>query len=171
MLSRVKNFLRFRAVKFILHVALVLLVYTSFKVYTQRNLIQGPAPQLDGASLKSRPFNIRSFAGQPVLLHFWATWCPVCKLEQDNISSLSRNHAVVTVALNSGSRSEVSRYLEEHHLDFPVLVDEDGRIAERYGVQGVPTSFFIDAGGNIAFTEVGYTTYWGLLFRFWMAGN
>ena len=59
---------------------------------------------------------------------------------------------------------------EEKHLDFPVLADDAGIIADRFGVSGVPTSFIVEPDGSIAFTEVGYTTKWGLRLRLWMAG-
>ncbi|MDX2464435.1 MAG: redoxin domain-containing protein, partial [Porticoccus sp.] len=76
-----------------------------------------------------------------------------------------------TVAMNSGTNLEVKKYLDERELNFPVIVDEYGEIAKRFGVQGVPTNFVIDSHGNIDFTEVGYTTSLGLRLRLWLAGK
>jgi peroxiredoxin len=92
-------------------------------------------------------------------------------LEQNAIDSISKNHTVVSIAMNSGNAIEVNTYLQENNLNFPVIVDEYGDIAKQFGVRGVPTSFIIDAEGNIAFSEMGYTTGWGLRLRLWMAGE
>lgn len=91
-------------------------------------------------------------------------------MEEDSIASISEDHEVITVAMNSGNDMEITAYLEEQGLSFPVVVDEHGLIAERFGVKGVPTSFIIDPDGSIDFTEVGFTTELGLRTRLWLAG-
>ena len=168
-MQRIKRLLQFRGVKLALEIALIFLVFIALKTYMQRNLVEGTAPPVQGMLLSGQPINLQSYKGQPVLLHFWATWCPVCKLEQDSIDAISKDHAVITVAMNSGNDLEVETYLQEHNLSFPVIVDEHSVLAKQFGVQGVPTSFVINQEGNIAFTEVGYTTGWGLRFRMWLA--
>jgi peroxiredoxin len=70
--------------------------------------------------------------------------------------------------MNSGADREVKAFLGENNIGFPVLVDNEGAIASRFGVTGVPTSFIIGPDGDITFTEVGYTTEWGLRFRLWL---
>ncbi len=79
--------------------------------------------------------------------------------------------SVITVAMQSGNAAEVSQYLLEHSLHFPVIIDEEGDLARRYGVVGVPASFVIDGLGDIRFSEVGYTTGMGLRVRLWWAGQ
>ncbi len=73
--------------------------------------------------------------------------------------------------MQSGNAAEVSQYLLEHSLHFPVIIDEEGDLARRYGVVGVPASFVIDGLGDIRFSEVGYTTGMGLRVRLWWAGQ
>jgi len=168
-MQRLRKILQIRGIKLSLEIALIVLVFIAIKTYMQRNLVEGAVPTVQGRLLSGQPVSLQSYKGQPVLLHFWATWCPVCKLEQASIEAISKDHAVVTIAMNSGNDLEVKSYLDEHHLTFPVIVDEHSVIAKRFGVQGVPTSFIINPDGNIAFTEVGFTTSWGLRFRLWMA--
>ena len=107
--------------------------------------------------------------GRPVLVHFWATWCPICKLEQGTINALSAEHPVITIATQSGDAQAVQTFMQEQHLHFPVLLDEEGTLLQRYGLHGVPATFVIDPQGRIAFREVGYTTSWGLRARLWLA--
>jgi peroxiredoxin len=59
----------------------------------------------------------------------------------------------------------------EHGLEMAVLADEDGALARRYGVRGVPTLFVLDGAGRIRFTELGYTTEAGLRLGLWWAAR
>ncbi|MBC7173859.1 MAG: protein disulfide oxidoreductase [Polyangiaceae bacterium] len=109
--------------------------------------------------------------GEPVLVHFWATWCGVCRAEEGTIDALADDHRVITIATQSGGAAEVGRYLSERGLDFPTVVDPHGEIARRWGVSAFPTSFVIDADGAIRNIEVGYTTSLGLRARLALARN
>jgi thiol-disulfide isomerase/thioredoxin len=106
---------------------------------------------------------------RPVILHFWATWCGICELEQDSIAALAKDARLVSVASLSGSRRDVQRYLDAHALEFDVIHDPRGELANRYGVSAYPTTLFIDADGDILAREVGYVTSLGLRLRWWLA--
>jgi peroxiredoxin len=164
-----KKLLQHRGIKLTLEILVLLLIYFAIKAYIQRDLIQGTAPPIQSTLLDGQAVNLQSYQGKPLLLHFWATWCGVCKLEEDSIDAISKDHPVVTVAMSSGSNKEIEAYLKENNLSFPVINDNDGELAQRYGVSGVPASFIINAAGKISYTEVGYTTGWGLRFRLWLA--
>ena len=116
---------------------------------------------MDGA-----PFQLDPARG-PFLVHFWATWCPICRLEQDSIASIAADRPVITVATTSGDSGELADYLAEHGLEMPVLMDEDGTIARAWGVNGVPSSFVIDTAGRIRHAGTGYSTEVGLRLRLW----
>lgn len=169
MLEKPKQLLKIRGVRLALEVLVVILIFFAIKTYMQRDLVQGIAPSLQATLIDKQPIDLQNLRGKPVLLYFWATWCPVCKMQNGSVAAISEDHTVVTVAMNSGSDLEIEAFLEEKQLDFPVLADESGIIAERFGVSGVPTSFILDPRGSITFTEVGYTTEWGLRLRLWMA--
>lgn len=170
MLSGLNALLKRRYFKLGVEVVVILVIYLAIKSFMQRDLVDGPVPSLEGMLLDGQSFNIQSYQGRPMLLHFWATWCSICKMEENSIDSISEDYEVITVAMNSGNDMEVTAYLEEQALSFPVVVDENGTIAERFGVRGVPTSFIIDPDANIEFTEVGFTTELGLRMRLWLAG-
>jgi peroxiredoxin len=104
-------------------------------------------------------------------VHFWATWCPICRTEQGSIAAIAQDHPdVITVAMQSGTPQEVSRYMQEQGIAFPVVNDPDGIISRAWGVHAVPASFIIAPDGQIRFVEVGYTTGMGLRLRLWLAG-
>ena len=115
--------------------------------------------------------DLKDLRGKPVLVHFWATWCPICRAEDGSIHDLAQDYRVLTVATNSGDAQEIARYMEENNLEFPVLLDESGEMGSRWGVNGVPSSFIVDSAGEIRSVAVGYTTGIGLRIRLWLAGR
>ena len=148
---------------------LIALVVAGIRVYQQRNLPSGPAPELAGQDLKGVEAALSEYRGKPVLLHFWATWCGVCKAEQSSLDALSRELPVLTVASQSGSAAEVGAFVREHRVEPRVIVDASSELARRFGVTMYPTTFVIDAEGEIRNVEVGYTTELGLRARMWLA--
>jgi thiol-disulfide isomerase/thioredoxin len=149
--------------------ALVVLLLVGVHLWQTRDLPSGVVLPLDGALLDGGTVSLRAFRGQPVLVHFWATWCPVCKMEQESINAIARDHTVISIAMQSGSAADVAAHLARNRLVFPVVNDPDGIIAQRWNIRGVPTSFIIDAEGGIRFVEAGYTTEAGLRLRLMLA--
>ena len=77
---------------------------------------------------------------------------------------------MLTVAYQSGDKAEVEKHMSVQKISsWPTIVDQDSRLADLFGVKGVPTSYIIDGNGNIRFTEVGLTSSWGLRARLWWA--
>lgn len=157
---------RRRAVEVLLFVVLV----AGIRAWQHRDMASGMAPPLSGSKLDGSAYALPARPAQPVLVQFWGTWCPLCRAEQDSIAAIARDHPnIVTVAMQSGSDAEVSRYLAAHGLHFPVVNDADGRLSAAWGVHAVPASFIIGPDGKIRFIEVGYTTGPGLRLRLWLA--
>jgi len=148
----------------------VLSLILGIRAWQQSGTASGPAPALAGIMLDGKPVELKTFAGQPVLVHFWAAWCPVCRLEQNSINALARDAAVITVAMQSGASGTVEQYLRNESLSFPVLNDPEGMIATQWGVHAVPASFIVDGSGQIRYVEIGFTTGMGLRMRLWLAG-
>lgn len=105
---------------------------------------------------------------KPILIHFWATWCPTCSLEAANIQSVSENYEVLTIAVKSGER-EIIDYMHENDLNFKVVNDKDGLLSSKFKIAAYPTTFIYDKNGELLFGEVGYTSTFGLWLRMWWA--
>lgn len=155
-----------------IEVLLLILVVAGIRLWQQRDMVSGAAPALQGVTLAGARYTLPARAQRPTLVHFWATWCPVCRAEQSNISSIANDDAdVITIAMQSGKPEEVTAYVKEKGIDFPVLNDADGSISNAWGVHAVPASFIIAPDGQISFVEVGYTTEIGIRLRMWWAGT
>ena len=153
-----------------LELLLFIVLIMGVRAWQQRDIVKGAAPPLSGALLDGKPFVLAAKPAQPVLVHFWATWCPICRAEEGSIESLAHdNPNVVTVAMQSGNSTVVQQYMREQGVSFPVINDADNQISARWGVQAVPASFIVDTDGKIRYVEIGYTTGIGLRFRLWLA--
>lgn len=150
-----------------LYFLLLIIIYTALKAWQLRDVAEGEAPQIMGVTLEDQPFSLQEMRGEPVLIYFWATWCPICKTTESSVESIANDYQVITIAAWSGDEGEVNAYRREKSLTASTLVDEWGAIAKQYGIKGVPAFFIIDADGNIQFVEKGYTSELGLRLRLW----
>lgn len=157
-----------RWVRWLRDIVLLLLVLAAVQWWQARNLVKGPAPSLVGHLADGSPYQLDPAEG-PFLVHFWASWCPVCRVEQDSIASIAADLPVMTVATTSGSAEEINAYLLEQGLVMPVLMDEEGEIARSWGVRGVPATFVVDTSGDISHAGMGYATELGMRLRLWLA--
>lgn len=149
--------------------AALVLILLALQAWLQRGLISGRAPALYGQDPEGVPLALSDDRGRTVLVHFWATRCAVCRLQQGAIEAIGRDWPVLTVVMQSGDARAVGAYLRARGLRQPVLVDETGALAARFGVGAVPASFVVDPAGRIRFRQRGYTTPWGLRARLWAA--
>ncbi|RKT45095.1 protein disulfide oxidoreductase [Thiocapsa rosea] len=155
----------------IINIVLILVIFGAVQWWKARPLASGAAPPLVGVTLDGQVFDLAALTGRPVLVHFWASWCPVCGLMDGAVAAIAEDHAVVTVAMQSGGPHELRRYMAETGHAFPVIADSTGQIAHRWGVVGVPATFVVDSYGRISDAVVGIATQPGLRWRLWRAGS
>lgn len=156
--------------RWIAEITLILVIITSIRFWMQRDIVSGSAPNINTSTLSGLNFNLYQDKRRPILIHFWASWCPVCKLEQSSIESISKKYPVITVAMQSGDNNELKQFMQEEKLSFNVINDQSGKLSKTYRIKGVPVSFIVNKDNKIEFTEVGYTTELGLKIRLWWAG-
>ena len=151
---------------------LVLIVYFGMSAYQTSGAASGEAPPIDALTINGEGFSLSTLRGQPVLVHFWASWCPSCRMMEEQLATVANaeDYQVITVAVRSGQPVALRAYLEEAAVEFPVIADANGALASTYGVTALPTSFYVDADGQIHGTEVGMSSAWGMKVRLWWAG-
>lgn len=156
--------------KWVLEALAIVAIVVAVQLWQARGLPEGPAPALVGAGIDGTPHDLaallRAGNGKPVLVAFWATWCPVCKAEEGNIQSIAADHAVLSVAMQS---EKIAQHMRERELTFATIDDANAALAAAWKVRGVPSHFIIDGAGKVRFRVVGYATTWGLRARLWWA--
>ncbi len=117
------------------------------------------APGFTLRGLDQKNVQLGQFRGKPVMLNFWATWCAPCSAEMPNIEKAYEQHSdgdVVILAVNQNESAEqVSGYADLYRLHFPILLDDHGEVGNKYRVQALPTTIFIDRTGTIREIHIG----------------
>ncbi len=108
--------------------------------------------------LDGQPVSLSRFLGKkPVLLVFWATWCPECKAAFPKINALHGGPAgekMQILALDfRESREKVAAAVKSRDIRYPVLLDERGQVARAFGVVGIPTYILIGRDGTVVYRE------------------
>jgi len=165
-MPNLKNWNIKKILKEIVIALLMIFVVSNVMSYLRKPTLESDVlPHIEVKLLDGTVFSSKAIEGKPIIIHFWATWCPTCKAEASNIQSVSEKYTVLTIAVQSGNGSEIEAYMKENGLSFKVLNDVDGLWAKKFKVEAFPTTFIYDGKGELRFTEVGYTTTAGLLAR------
>lgn len=119
-----------------------------------------PAPNFTLKDANGKSVSLSDYKGKVVLLNFWATWCGPCGLEIPWFEEFeqqykSQGFAVLGVSMDDDGWPAVKPYMEEHKINYRVLLGNDS-VSQLYGgLDALPTTFIIDREGNIAYPHVG----------------
>lgn len=124
------------------------------------------APDFELRTVDGKAMKLSSLRGKKVIVNFWATWCPPCRLEMPEMEKFytkNKNEGIEILAVNltkaEKSRADVPAFIEAYGITFPVLLDENSDVARLYKVSSIPASFIIDTQGVIREKIVGPMTY------------
>lgn len=112
-------------------------------------------PARDGGTVR-----LADLKGQVVMLNFWATWCEPCRLEMPLLAKLQVKYeplGFTLIGVNIEPDSAAAQeWLKGMAVGFPILFDRRNDVASRFGLQGMPSSVFIDRAGNVRYVHQGY---------------
>jgi len=138
----------------------IILIYPFVHKLIVQEAVKGPAQKFEATTILQQPISLNQFQGQPVIVHFWATWCPICEHERPDIEKIAKEYAVINIAIQSGSDQEVTDFAAKNNMDPAIIVnDKNRRLENLYSAHGVPATFVVDAHGEIQFVKRGYTSY------------
>ncbi|HIP44390.1 MAG TPA: redoxin domain-containing protein [Sulfurospirillum arcachonense] len=162
MINKLKKYTK----EIILFSILLFVMSNAISLYRSTDLNKVELLLSDVTLIEGKSYTINN--KKPIMIHFWATWCPICKVEASNIQQISEDFQVLSIATQSGSDEEIKNYQKENGVNFMVINDQDGSLTKSYGVTVFPTTIIYDTNQNVAFSDVGYTSTWVLWIKmFW----
>lgn len=143
--------------------SLLILAFTLALLFLPQTVVQAKsykAPNFTLKTIKGKTIKLSHYKGKVVYLDFWASWCEPCRKSFPVMRNLQRKYKskglrVVTINLDK-NRKEVRRFLREYRTNFPIALDPRGKIARRYGVKAMPSSYLIDRKGRIRYVHLGF---------------
>lgn len=119
-----------------------------------------PAPALVLAARDGGKVNLAELKGQVVMINFWATWCGPCRQEMPLLAQLHTKYeplgfTLLGVNVEPDSAAAVD-WLKGVPVQFPILFDTDSAVAGRFGVEGMPSTVFVDRKGQVRYVHRGY---------------
>ncbi|MBT9259548.1 MAG: TlpA family protein disulfide reductase [Clostridiales bacterium] len=128
-----------------------------------------PAPAFTLPDLEGKPQDLQSWRGEPVILNFWATWCPPCQWEMPAIDAFHKETGARVVGIDMQEHPlKVRDYIQARGFTYPILLDEKGDVSRLYWVRNIPTTFVVDGQGIIRYVHQGPITYPELM-KYWEA--
>jgi cytochrome c biogenesis protein CcmG, thiol:disulfide interchange protein DsbE len=116
------------------------------------------APAFDRTALSGEPVDLQRFAGKPVVINFFASWCVPCRQEAAGLARLGEDFGprvqMLGIAIDD-KRPAATRFAREHHWTWPIVFDPSDDIAYRYDLTGKPTTVILDQRGRIAWLHMG----------------
>jgi thiol-disulfide isomerase/thioredoxin len=143
--------------------AVVLLMPNRTPAETARVLpptVGSPVADFSLDTLDGRRVSLAGWKGRPVLINFWATWCPPCREEMPLLEQVAKRYPNLVVAgVNAGeSQDLVAPFVDEFGITFPILLDSAEDVTNRYFVHSFPATFFVDADGVLRAQHIGLLT-------------
>lgn len=102
--------------------------------------------------LSGKEWTLSELKGKVVLVNFWATWCPPCRKEMPDLQALYnefKDDGLVVLALSDETLDKAQPFITEHKYTYPVLLDPERKVAEKFFVDGIPKNFIFDREGKL----------------------
>ncbi len=119
------------------------------------------APELTLQSLQGDTLSLSDYEGQPVLIFLWASWCSVCRVAMPGLQTVYEAYAprgFEILAVNTthqDSLSDASNYFQSQQYTYPMLLDRDGTISQKYQLYALPTSVLVGPEGIVREVIIG----------------
>lgn len=119
------------------------------------------APDFVLNDITGNPYQLSTFKGNIIIVNVWASWCKPCQYEMPAMQKIYEKYkdsGLILLAVNNTHQdkySNVLNFVSENNLTFPILLDEEGFVSNRYQVQALPSTYFIDKNGKISEIVIG----------------
>ncbi|MGE3673367.1 MAG: TlpA disulfide reductase family protein [Polyangiaceae bacterium] len=153
----------------LLQAGVVVLIYFAASTWRTHSLLPTDgtmhAPPLELRSVDGQRVSLEELKGKRVQVHFWATWCTVCRQEFGALNSVYANlgsdEAMISIVADSEDPAAIAQFVREHDIKYPVLLGSP-EVLRAYHIEAFPTNYYLDSQGRIRGTDVGMSTRWGM---------
>ena len=143
-------------------ISILCALVVSFPAFALKKSQPAPAFSLKAIQNYStaKPLKLSDFRGKVVYVDFWASWCGPCRQSLPFLNDLRNTHkdkGFEVIAINLDEDTALAKkFLEKYSVDYPIVVDPSGKIAEKYELKGMPNAFLLDRKGNISDIHIGF---------------
>jgi thiol-disulfide isomerase/thioredoxin len=117
------------------------------------------APAFDLMGPDGERYRLEDMVGKPIIVNFWATWCPPCRAEMPSMQRAWEDLAdedILLIGINVGEdEGTVNDFLERVPVSFPLPLDKDSKVTQSWPLRGLPTTFIVDPDGRLVYKAAG----------------
>lgn len=118
-----------------------------------------PAPEFELLDLDDQIHRLADYKGKPLIVNFWATWCPPCREEMPSMERAwqkIQSEGINMIGINVGENFDtVFGFTGQIEVSFPLLLDSDGQHSKTWPIRGLPTTFVLNNEGEITYQAIG----------------
>lgn len=118
-----------------------------------------PAAEFSLVDLDDNVHTLADYKGKPLIVNFWATWCPPCRAEMPSMERAWQkieSEGIAMIGINVGETfDQVFGFTADIDVSFPLLLDTDGQVTNTWPIQGLPTTYILNPDGEMVYRMIG----------------
>lgn len=170
LITTFKKFYQHRIGKWIINILLILFIFQLALYWQTQSLLQSgqTMPDFSLQTLQGETLALKDLKGKRVIIHFWATWCPVCKTNIpvfNNMYSWYKESPVfISIVMDGERRAVLEKIVRDKGIQYPVLLGS-AELAATFRISAFPTTYFVDENGFIRSQDRGFLSPLGLWYK------